>query len=355
MAIRCAAAGLLVALVSAADPPAPPTLPPLDGCRWIHAAPDRTAAPRITVIELWKPWSSESNAQLPRLSRIARERAADGVAVLGITREASGYSADRIEESLRRLGGRVTFAVGIAPADLHAGLAALCARDRAGGGPAGDTLVADASGSIVAACTSSDVEQVLLRMLAGTWTGPHMIDDIRRESRAMDALVKVSAGDPALAAQQLDEMMATHQHRTRDFASRRIVILLRAGRADEAASAMRAATEEWTRLQDAAELTTLATLWMDSRINASGREPGMAADAAEAAALISGDLDPNPWLLLMRARLAAGDPAGARVAGERAMLIGDDRMRDRVAQMLERIPAQPAGGSDGQSQQPAQP
>lgn len=355
MALRCAAASLLVALASAAEPPAPPELPPLDGCRWIQAAPDRSAAPRITVIELWRPWSSESTAELPSLSRIARERAADGVAVLGITREASGYSAERIEECLRRLGGRVTFAVGIAPPDLHASLAALCSRDRARSSPGGDTLVADASGSIIAACASGDVEQVLLRVLAGTWTGPHMIDDIRRESRAMDALVKVSMGDPALAAHQLDEMMTTHQHRARDFASRRIVILLRAGRADEAASAMRAATEEWTRLQDAAELTALATLWMDSRINSSGREPGMAAAAAEAAALISGDLDANPWLLLMRARLAAGDPAGARVAGERAMLIGDDRMRDRVAQMLEKIPAQPAGGSDGRSRQPAQP
>jgi hypothetical protein len=118
---------------------------------------------------------------------------------------------------------------------------------------------------------------------------------------------------------------------------------------------MRTATEEWTRLQDSAELTSLATLWMDSRINASGKEPGMASDAAEAAALISGDLDPNPWLLLMRARLSAGDAAGARVAGERAMLIGDDRMRDRVAQLLEKIPAQPAGGIDGRAERPAHP
>lgn len=142
-----------------------------------------------------------------------------------------------------------------------------------------------------------------------------------------------------------------HPHRARDFASRRIVILLRAGLAQDAANAMRAATDEWTRLQDAAELTALATLWMDSRINASGRDMGMAADAAHAAALVSGDLDPNPWLLLMRARAAAGDNAGARAAGERAMAIGDERMRGRVEKLLEKIPAQPEGG-DAAGQQP---
>jgi hypothetical protein len=188
-------------------------------------------------------------------------------------------------------------------------------------------------------------------MLSGTWTGPHEIDSLRREMRAMDSLVKISMGDPALAASQVDDMIAMHPHRARDFASRRIVILLRAGRADDAAAAMRAATDEWTRLQDAAELTALATLWMDSRMNASGRDLRMAADAAEAAANISGDLDPSPWLLLMRARIAAGDTEGARAAGERAMAMADDRMRGRVAQLLAKIPKQPEG--DDGTRQPA--
>jgi hypothetical protein len=286
---------------------------------------------------------------MPRLSRIARERAADGVVVRGITREMPGYPAARIEESVRRLGGRVTYPIGIAPAELHAQIAGL-----AGDGTSADTLVIDATGRLAAECTPAELEHVISRMLAGTWTGPHEVDAIRRETRAMDSLVKISMSDPKLASSQVDDMIAMHPHRVRDFASRRIVILLRADRADEAASAMRAATEEWTRLQDAAELTALATLWMDSRTNASGRDLGLAAAAAEAAATISGDLDPNPWLLLMRARIAAGDLGGARAAGERAMAIGDERMRGRVAQLLAKIPKQP-GGSDDAGQQPKSP
>ena len=286
---------------------------------------------------------------MPRLSRIAREHAADGVAVRGITREMPGYPTDRIEESVRRLGGRVTFPIGIAPPATHAQIASL-----AGASGDANTLIIDASGVPIAACTPAELEHVLSRVMARTWTGPHEIDTLRRETRAMDSLVKISMTDPALAASQVDDVIAMHPHRRRDFASRRIVILLRAGRAEEAAAAMRAAMDEWTRLQDAAELTALATVWMDSRTNASGRDLTMAAEAAEAAASISGDLDPNPWLLLMRARAAAGDLAGARTAGERAMAMGDERMRVRVAQLLERIPQQP-GGSDGARQQPESP
>jgi hypothetical protein len=301
------------------------------------------------VIDLWGPWSSESMTFMPRLSRIAREHASDGVAVRGITREMPGYPAERIEESVRKLGGRVTYPIAIAPAALHAQIAAL-----PGDGSPADTLVLDSSGTLVAACSPAELEHALSRLLAGTWTGPHEIDAIRRETRAMDSLVKISMGDPALAASQAEELIAVHPHRVRDFASRRIVILLRAGLADEAATAMRSATDEWTRLQDAAELTALATLWMDSRTNASGRDMGLAADAAEAAALISGDLDPNPWLLLMRARVAAGDSAGARAAGERAMAIGDERMRGRIGQLLAKIPKQPEAG-DAAGQQPKSP
>jgi len=283
---------------------------------------------------------------MPRLSRIAREHASDGVVVRGITREMPGWSAERIEESVRKLGGRVTYPIAIAPAELHAQIAAL-----PGEGSPADTLVFDSNGVLVAACTPAELEHALSRLLAGTWTGPHEIDAIRRETRAMDSLVKISMSDPALAASQAEEMIAMHPHRVRDFASRRIVILLRAGLADEAVTAMRAATDEWTRLQDAAELTALATLWMDSRTNASGRDMRMAADAAEAAALISGDLDPNPWLLLMRARVAAGDHEGARSAGEHAMAIGDARMRGRIEQLMAKIPKSPEGG-DAAGQQP---
>ena len=344
-----------------AEPHRDSTLPPLDACRWIPGTPAPSAAARFTVIDLWGPWSSESMNYMPRLSRLARELADDGVVVRGITREMPGHSAERIEESVRRLGGRITYPVGIAPTELHARIAALCGsgsarsnppgRGDAAGGAAASTLVIDASGTVVAACTPAELEHVLSRLVNGTWTGPHEIDTFRRETRAMDSLVQISMSDPALAASQVEEMVAMHPHRMRDFASRRIVILLRAGHADEAAAAMRAATDEWTRLQDAAELTALATLWMDSRVNATGRELRMAADAAEAAATISGDLDPNPWLLLMRARVAAGDTAGARAAGERAMAIGDERMRGRVAQLLAKIPQQPEGRDDA-GQQP---
>lgn len=312
--------------------------------------PGSVTPPRFTVIDLWGPWSSESMTYMPRLSRIAREHAADGVAVRGITREMPGFSADRIAESVRKLGGRVTYPVCIAPAELHARIAAL-----PGGDTPADTLVVDSTGTLVAACTPAELEHALARIIAGTWTGQHEIDTLRREMRAMDSLVMISTSDPALAASQVDDLVAMHPHRMRDFASRRIVILLRAGRADDAVAAMRAATDEWTRLQDAAELTALATLWMDPQTNASGRELRLAADAAAAAASISGDLDPNPWLLLMRARAAAGDPAGARTAGERAMAIGDERMRARIAQLLARIPQQPEGGNDVAGQQPKSP
>lgn len=358
---------------AAAGSAAPETLralPSLDGCRWIPEAPAAPATPpRFTVIDLWGPWSSDSMTYMPRLSRIARERAADGVVVRGITREMPGYPAERIEESIRRLGGRITYPIGIAPADLHAQVSAVCSG--ASGGPSTNgatagagsaiagagsadrdtTLVVDAAGMVAATCTPAELEHVLSRMIAGTWTGPHEIDAFRRETRAMDSLVKISMSDPALAASQVEEMVAMHPHRMRDFASRRIVILLRAGRADEAAAAMRAATDEWTRLQDSAELTALATLWMDSRVNSTGRDLRMAAEAAEAAATISGDLDPNPWLLLMRAQVAAGDAAGARAAGEKAMAIGDERMRGRIAQLLAKIPQQPEAG-DGAQQHP---
>jgi len=284
---------------------------------------------------------------MPRLSRLAREHASAGVAVCGITKETPSFDAERIEDALRRLGGRVTYPVGIAPAPLFAQLVAISGLDSP---PA--TIVADASGTVIATCTPAEVEHVIVRILAGTWGGPPDIAAVRRESTELDDLVALSVTDPLIAASQLERLPDTYPHRQRDFASRRITILLRAGRTGDAASAMQSATEEWIRLQDAHELTTLATLWMDPRINAARRDMGLASAAAEAAAQISGDLDPNPWLLLMRTRMASGDAAGARAAGERAMAMGDARMQSRIAQMLSKIPNLPPEGTDATQQRP---
>lgn len=329
---------------------APAAVPTLDGCTWIPAVPVTTPPAQFTVIDLWAPWSGESTGYMPRLSRLSREFASKGVAVVGVTKVQPAFGEDRIRDALRKLGGRVTHPIAIAPEGTFAKLAS-CAGTRSP--PA--TLVTDASGAVIAACTPAEIEHVLARIVAGAWNGPGDIAGVRRESSELDDLVTISASDPALAANRVKRISEVYPHRERDFAARKIIILLRAGQTGDAAEVMRASTDEWVRLKDALELTSLATIWMDPRTNPVQRDLQLAARAAQAAAEISGDHDPNPWLMLMRARLAAGDTAGARVAAERAMAIGDERMRSRIALMLAKIPVQPADGSDGSSQQPAQP
>ena len=267
------------------------------------------------------------------------------MAVIGVTRAQPAFSEDRIRDALRKLGGRVTHPIAIAPDGTFSRLLSL-----AGIPSPPATIVADANGTVIAACTPAEVEHVIVRIIAGTWTGPGDIAGVRRESSELDDLVTLSESDPARAASRVKRISEVYPHRERDFAARKIVILLRAGLTGDASEAMRASTDEWIRLQDARELTSLATLWMDPRINPVQRDLNLAVRAAEASAELSGGLDPNPWLMLMRARLAAGDPAGARAAAERAMAMGDDRMRARIALMLTRFPASAEGSRNGAGQ-----
>lgn len=333
-----------------AAPPAPATVPALDGCNWIPSAPSASPPPRFTVIDLWAPWSSESTSYLPRLSRLSREFASQGVAVVGVTKVQPAFGEERIRDALRKLGGRVVHPIAIAPDGTFSRLLSLTG---APSPPA--TIVTDATGTVIAACTPAEVEHVLVRIVAGTWTGPGDIAGVRRESSELDDLVTLSESDPALAASRVRRISEVYPHRERDFAARKIVILLRAGLTGDAAEAMRASTDEWIRLQDARELTSLATLWMDPRTNPVQRDLNLAVRAAEASAELSGQIDPNPWLMLMRAKLAAGDPAGARAAAERAMSMGDERMRARIALMLARFPTSAEGSRDGAGQRTKSP
>lgn len=292
------------------------------------------------AIALWGPWSADSVASLARLSRLSRQHSASGISCVAVTRESTGWPAARIEESVRRQGGRASLPVAIAPSAGFDALAALAGSDAL---PA--VVVADRSGRVVARCTPAELDQVLTLVAAGTWSGPEAIAGIRREASELADLVALSETDPISAFTKLDEVDRFYPHWSRDFATRRIIILMRADRSGEATELMRSSIAMWRELGDAGELGELATLWLHPRVNPAGRDRALAAEAARAAAEISGDADPNPWLVLLRTQMSCGDVDGAHDTVDRLMAIGDERMRARVSRIASRLPPRGALGT----------
>lgn len=223
-----------------------------------------------------------------------------------------------------------------------------------GAGALPAAVVADRDGRVVARCVPAELDQVLARIAAGTWTGPSDIAGIRREASELADLVMLSETDPISALTKLDEVDRFYPHWSRDFATRRIIILMRADRSGEATDLMRSSIAMWRELGDAGELGELAALWLHPRVNPAGRDRALAADAARAAAEISGDTDPNPWLVLLRTQMSCGDVDGAHDTVDRLMAIGDERTRARVSRIASRLPprgalALPPGGQPGGS------
>jgi hypothetical protein len=227
--------------------------------------------------------------------------------------------------------------------------------------------VVDRSGRVAFIGRPQQLDDVLPRVLAGTWRGRADLDEIKAMNAELNDLI-ARVGDAAEAAGKRAELAgadraaavkaalaaipaaaaeaakalpayeAKYPHKAKQTAYRvdRIAVHLQARQWDAAKAVSDELFKAGVERKDAEPLKFVTVLWASRDLNPERKHLDLAVRAAEEVLKLDGEADLTAVIGATRAYTAAGDAAKAKEYGEKALkLAGDNpKVREQVEKVL---------------------
>jgi thiol-disulfide isomerase/thioredoxin len=334
--------------------------PPLAADRWLRGEPVQGFAPgRAYVVEFWATWCAPCLAAMGHLDEVARKFRKDGLTVVAVTvTDDRGNSDFAIDKFLHGRGKDLdfTFAVFDKPDIKKAYLAA------SGNTSLPATFVVDRSGAVAYIGHPDDLDEVVPKVLAGTWKGATDVEAFQRQQAELDDIyAKIEhAADQAQAAasrrpgaaaivnkaiekaaaevaEDLDKYAEKYPGRAAKsvFRINRARILLISKRYSDAKAVTEPVLEAAVARRSTDELGMVVDVWTDKGLNPERRFPELAVKAADAALATEGENDVAALMAAARAYLFAGEKVRGRAYADKAGdLLPDPRQRVQMEKAL---------------------
>ena len=298
------------------DAPAPKVgrlAPPVRFGEWLHGEPLAGLEPgKPTVLDFWASWCGPCLQAMPHVQQVADEFAGRAT-VIGVTAVDARNPLPAVVQALGTVkAGR--HAARHATID-QATLLAYAVR----GFPT--AVVVGADGRVAYVGSPLLVDEVLDRLLAGTWAGLASAVELEGLADDLGAIYARSEKNPAAALGELAAFEAAHPATAGRAGYRvsKVSVLGAAGRFDDAKALTEELLPKLVERKDGRHLDNLRAIWADAKANPDRRHAGLAVRAAEGLAAVDGVDDPAVLARLANAHLFAGDKEKARAAADRAL------------------------------------
>jgi thiol-disulfide isomerase/thioredoxin len=335
----------LLAVAGCRGPAAPPTepdapaprvgkvAPPLPPLQWLHGEPVTAFEPgTVYVLDFWATWCGPCLQTLPHLQQVAAAYADRGVVVVGVTTLTD-----------RNPMGNVRAVLAAFRSDRHPVRQATTDTPeveetyRVSSLPR--TVVVGPDGRVAYVGHPLRLEDVLDRLLAGTWAGRASAAEVESRVDELDGLYQRAARAPAAGLADLAKFEAAHP----DVAGRtthrvaKVSLLVGAGRHADA----KALTEELLpvlkRRTDTASLAALREVWADRKGNPARKHPELAVAAAEAIADLDGATDPRAAAGLADSLAFAGDKQRAKAVLDAAIAVASPEAKTMLVERRKAV------------------
>lgn len=323
--------------IATAEPtPAGPTLkmgdtaPALNIAKWLKGDEVKSfEKDKVYVLEFWATWCGPCIGAMPHLSKLQAKHADKGLRVLGVTAEDPNNSLATVQKFIEKKGSRAAYTLAWDNEGKTWSSYMVAAQQR--GIPC--SFVIGKDGKIAFIGHPMTLEEVIPKVLDGTWKGQEDIDAIMKSEEEFMLVFQQIENDPKAALGELEKYKEKYPSKKDQIASREMLVLMKAGEWDKAKSLNEKLVKKAAEEKDSGELETLAFFWMAPMVNPEKKDLGVALESAKKAVELTKELEVSPLMTLAEIHVAMGDKAKGVELGEKAIKISDD---DREKQAIER-------------------
>ncbi len=297
--------------------------PPLEATKWLSGSEVKSfESGKVYVVEFWATWCGPCVVMMPHLGDIQDELGPKGVTVIGFTAKDNGNTPERVAKFIEKRGDKLGYT--IAYADNRKTYEAYMTAAGQGGIPC--SFVIGKDGRIAYIGHPLFLDEVLPKVLAGTWDAAKGTADLEAADKLWDATYAAISkpGDPVAQLAKWEAFSAKWPRLASDpyMTSARLKLLVSAKRLAEAG---KLADSMVTRAAKRNDISSLGMVADAMSIEAAARQVDLAAiglRAAESALAIDGETA-TALIRVTKAYAAVGDAAKVKEYGSKAVVAAE--------------------------------
>jgi thiol-disulfide isomerase/thioredoxin len=311
--------------------------PPLKVTKYLTGTEIPSYAPgKVYVVEFWATWCGPCIQAMPHLAEIQTEFKDQGLVVVGVTTKDPNNSAEKVAEFVEKKGKKLgyTFAYCETEETNDAYMKA------AGQDGIPCSFVVDKAGKVAYIGHPMELDDVLPKVVAGTWRGQPDLDEIKKADEEFTTIMRKAQSDPAEALKLLDTYATTYPTRAKQelFKVRRLVLLMQSKKFDEAKTVSETLIAKAIEKKNASTLGNLSAVWAAEQINPDKKHIELAIAAVEGLLKVEGEGELSAVLQAAEVYFIAGKKEKAVEFGEKAIkLTNGPQEKEFVEKMVKKF------------------
>jgi thiol-disulfide isomerase/thioredoxin len=207
--------------------------PPLKVTQWLNGAEPKTfEKDKVYVLEFWATWCGPCIGAMPHLTELAKENAAKGLVVIGLTnKDDRGNNKDSVTKFVEKnKGEKLGYVVGYSDGEeTYTAYMEAAGQD---GIPC--SFVVGKGGKVEYIGHPNNLDEVLPKVLDGTWKGKADADAMEAREKELEQVFE--AKTPEAMKDKLDAFAKKHPEKAKadDFRGMQVGVLLQLKKFDDA-------------------------------------------------------------------------------------------------------------------------